>query len=192
MNLVGDEDLRAVVDDTLSLHSVGGTGVLQHLLRHRLYDAGTNAAEDVIAGVLLDYYGVDAVPREDLPEQKPGRARTDDGDLRLHVGRPVKLSDRSDHNLKLRARHGQPTQLFGQSDHRPPETSQTMMQRTIPTYALYAGDGESLLDQWVHCETIAVRSARHRWHIRTHAIAGTSAPMRTPTSIRSCTSAPAA
>jgi len=44
-----------------------------------------------------------------------------------------------------------------------------MMQRTIPTYALYAGDGESLLDQWVHCETIAVRSARHRWHIRTHA-----------------------
>lgn len=43
------------------------------------------------------------------------------------------------------------------------------MQRTIPNYRLYAGDDETLLDQWVHCETIAVRSARHRWHIRTHA-----------------------
>ena len=42
------------------------------------------------------------------------------------------------------------------------------MQRTIPNYRLYADDTETLLEQWVHCETIAARSARHRWHIKPH------------------------
>ncbi len=46
--------------------------------------------------------------------------------------------------------------------------AQDPMQRTIPSYRLYAADGEPMLDQWVHCEPIAVRSSRHRWHIKPH------------------------
>jgi AraC family transcriptional activator of pobA len=38
----------------------------------------------------------------------------------------------------------------------------------IPTYALYGESEQIHLDHWLHCETIAVRSARFDWRIKPH------------------------
>ena len=38
----------------------------------------------------------------------------------------------------------------------------------VPTYALYGETAENPEEQWVHCESIAARSARYDWQIRPH------------------------
>jgi AraC family transcriptional activator of pobA len=42
------------------------------------------------------------------------------------------------------------------------------MAREVPTYQLYGERGANVSEFWLHCETIAVRSAVHRWRIRPH------------------------
>jgi len=38
----------------------------------------------------------------------------------------------------------------------------------VPTYALYGESEQALLGHWLHCESIAARSARFNWEIRPH------------------------
>jgi len=46
------------------------------------------------------------------------------------------------------------------------------LQSAVPTYALYGEYDENLGPEWLHCETIAARSARHNWIIRSHRHSG--------------------
>ncbi len=39
---------------------------------------------------------------------------------------------------------------------------------SVPTYALYGESEQTHLNHWVHCESIAARSARFNWEIRPH------------------------
>jgi AraC family transcriptional activator of pobA len=39
---------------------------------------------------------------------------------------------------------------------------------SVPTYALYGESEQTHLDHWLHCESIAARSARFDWEIRPH------------------------
>jgi AraC family transcriptional regulator, transcriptional activator of pobA len=38
----------------------------------------------------------------------------------------------------------------------------------IPTYTLYGESDENIEEQWIHCESIAARSARFEWRIEAH------------------------
>jgi AraC family transcriptional activator of pobA len=39
---------------------------------------------------------------------------------------------------------------------------------SVPTYALYGESEQTHLDHWLHCESIAARSARFEWEIKPH------------------------
>ena len=79
---VGDEE--ALVDLPFAVHPLAdlrlahecGEAVLQH--------AGPNAAEHVVAAVLLENHGVDALQMEQLGQQQSRRAPADDSDLSPH------------------------------------------------------------------------------------------------------------
>jgi hypothetical protein len=82
MALPGELELDAVVDETLPLQPVACTGVDEEVDDALLQHAGTDARLDVLAAAVFQDDRVDALAVQQVAEREPGRACTDDADLR--------------------------------------------------------------------------------------------------------------
>ena len=82
MALAAPEHLESAVHQALAVHARADADLVQQIDADLLEDAGTDAAEHVLAGLALDDHGVDARLGQELPEQQARRSGADDGDLR--------------------------------------------------------------------------------------------------------------
>jgi hypothetical protein len=77
-------DLESAVGKTFGLQAIGNPRLREKVGRAGLEHAGSYARENVLPASALEDQGVDARPVQELPEQKPCGARSDDGDLGAH------------------------------------------------------------------------------------------------------------
>jgi len=87
-----EQDVESPVDQAFAMQPLAHAGAVEHLDRALLEHAGADAAEDVLATAVFDDDGVDAGEVEQLPEQKAGRPRADDGDLYAHEDLTIRPS----------------------------------------------------------------------------------------------------
>ena len=91
-----DADLHAVVDETVGMHPGADAGLVQQIHRDLFDDAGAHAAKHMVGGLPLQDDVLDAAFVEELTQQQPGRAGTDDDDLCSHQRKLVcSTADRS-------------------------------------------------------------------------------------------------
>jgi hypothetical protein len=67
------------------MHAGADPGFVEQVDRDLLENAGADAAEDVVAGLGFEDYGIDAGAMQQLAEDEAGRSGTDDGDLCSHA-----------------------------------------------------------------------------------------------------------
>ena len=79
--LTSEADVKAVVAEAACFHTVANPERQQQVDGALFEDAGSNPVDDVVAATILDDDRVDAVPVEQVSEEQPGRACTDDSDL---------------------------------------------------------------------------------------------------------------
>ena len=82
---VGPDNGAPVVQLTVAVHSLAHASRPQQLDGTPLEHASAYAAQHVLAGVPLQHDALDPVPVQDLREQQPGRAASDNRNLGLHV-----------------------------------------------------------------------------------------------------------
>ncbi len=82
--LAVDQQLEAVVDQSLASHARADAHLLKQVGGDLLEDSGADAAPHVFGGLALDDDVVDAGLVEQLSEQQARRPRADDGDLGTH------------------------------------------------------------------------------------------------------------
>ena len=80
-----DANLHAFVHEAVLVHARADARLVEQIDRDLLDDAGADAVEHVFAGLPLQNDVIDAVLVEELTEQEPRRAGSDDGDLRSHA-----------------------------------------------------------------------------------------------------------
>ena len=71
-----------LVHETLRAHALAQAGLVEEIDRALFEHAGADAAFAIRAAARLDDDRFDAVPREQMRQQKPGRAGAHDPDLR--------------------------------------------------------------------------------------------------------------
>ena len=71
----------AIVHQSFLVQARGHTGAIEYLDRALLEHAGTNTTEHVLGTAPLENRRVDALPQQQLPEEKSRGTGTDDDDL---------------------------------------------------------------------------------------------------------------
>ena len=79
-----EAQLEAVVDQALAMQAVGQAGLVEQVDRALLEHAGAHARLDVLAAACLEDHGRDALSRQQVGQQQPGRAGAHDPDLGVH------------------------------------------------------------------------------------------------------------
>src|SRR5690606_26063459 len=100
-------------------------------------------------------------------EQQPGRAGTDDGNLRAHAGSPPRLAMLAGCILPDRQTSQQWTIRAIDCTIRTWQSEQVVT-NTIPSYRLYREKSGESGDFWIHSETIPERTHLHNWEISRH------------------------
>ena len=83
MPAAGEGDVEAVMDETVAQHPLAHAGLLEQFHGGPLQEPGADAGLHVILGAALQHHRVDPVAAQQLREQQPRGARTDD----RHLGR---------------------------------------------------------------------------------------------------------
>ena len=81
MALSLEQHVKATVNQTFLVHARAYASFVEQVHADLFQHAGANAAEYVVGGLALDQDGVDPGLVQQLPEQQPGRAAANDGDL---------------------------------------------------------------------------------------------------------------
>jgi hypothetical protein len=84
MALAVELELDPVVDEPFAVEPLGDTGLREQLHRALLEDAGADPVLDVLAASVLQHDRLDPLDLEQAREREPGRAGSDDPDLRPH------------------------------------------------------------------------------------------------------------
>src|SRR5215472_6842056 len=85
-------DLHPLMHQPLAVEACTDTGPVEEIDGPGLDEPGTNAAQHMFAGPVLDDYVLDAVIVQLLAQQQTRRAGADDRDLRAHQSRIPSLS----------------------------------------------------------------------------------------------------
>jgi hypothetical protein len=81
MQLLIERELDAVVHEAFGVQASRGVHPVEQRHRRLFEDTRANAPEHMFRSALLDEHIVDSGQVQQLPEQQPGRAGSDDGDL---------------------------------------------------------------------------------------------------------------
>jgi hypothetical protein len=80
-----EAEFYPIVNQSIRAQSLADTRLVQELDRALFENAGADASEHIILAAPFEDDGVDSGIVQKTSEQKPGGARTDDGDLGPHA-----------------------------------------------------------------------------------------------------------